>query len=136
MESTSVTGHRCDNKVIHHSSYELYLHHMAKEHGVGVYLYKCDKVCKDRRDLKVRSELFEEHEKSCLDTFQQFPCKFCNTTWASHLSLELHFVENHEKKMCVTFVDTLACIWVKLKSKRSKLNSVTFGENSTVNKTR
>ena len=45
---------RCDNKVIHHSSYELYLHHMTKEHGVGVYLYKCDKcdkVCKDRRDF-------------------------------------------------------------------------------------
>ena len=154
---------RCDNKVIHHSSYELYLHHMTKEHGVGVYLYKCDKcdkVCKDRRDLKGHSvvhlsedqrekivceqcgryfkgrhnlnqhlksfhneykiqpkdklknctkcdkefnesELFEEHLKSCLDTFQQFPCKFCNVTWVSHLSLELHIVEKHEKKMYV-----------------------------------
>ena len=38
---------------------------------------------------------------SCLDTFQQFPCKLCNTTWVSHLSLELHIVEKHEKKMYV-----------------------------------
>ena len=36
-----------------------------------------------------------DHLKSCLPKLNDFKCKFCNSSWVSHLSLELHLIEEH-----------------------------------------
>ena len=41
------------------------------------------------------------HLKSCLKEFKDFPCKFCDSRWVSHLSLELHLAVEHNKLMVV-----------------------------------
>ena len=44
-------------------------------------------------------DLLEQHLKMCLDDHKEFPCKFCNLKWVSHLSLELHLIQKHDKLM-------------------------------------
>ena len=40
---------------------------------------------------------FENHLHLCLKNLKEFPCKFCDTKWVSHLSLELHLASEHKK---------------------------------------
>ena len=42
---------------------------------------------------------FNDHLKSCLPKLNDFKCKFCNLSLVSHLSLELHFIEEHNVLM-------------------------------------
>ena len=45
--------------------------------------------------------LLNEHLKDCLENHKNFTCKFCDTTWISHKSLELHFTVDHKKVLHV-----------------------------------
>ena len=42
---------------------------------------------------------FENHLHLCLKDLKEFVCKFCDTKWVSHLSLELHLASEHKKLM-------------------------------------
>ena len=37
--------------------------------------------------------------KRCNNCDKEFECKDCDTRWVSHLSLELHYIEKHQKIM-------------------------------------
>ena len=56
---------------------------------------KCDKCDKN---FKIATD-FDEHLGSLHKYDKQFKCKECDTIWVSHLSLELHYIEKHEKFM-------------------------------------
>ena len=76
--------------------------HMQHVHGEKKVtpqdtIKKCD-TC----DIEFESPiLFDMHLKSCLKELKDFPCKFCDTKWVSHLSLELHVVVEHKKLLVV-----------------------------------
>ena len=42
-------------------------------------------------------DVMETHLKVCLRDHKDFKCKFCESYWVSHLSLELHALVNHGK---------------------------------------
>ena len=76
--------------------------HMLHVHGEHKVTPQ-DKIKKcDTCDLDFESPLLlDMHLKSCLKEFKDFPCKFCDSRWVSHLSLELHLAVEHNKLMVV-----------------------------------
>ena len=56
---------------------------------------KCDKC--DRKYKKAKD--FDDHQRFAHNYDNAFQCKECDTFWVSHLSLELHFIEEHKKLM-------------------------------------
>ena len=76
--------------------------HMLHVHGEHKVTPK-DTIKKcDQCDLDFESPLLLDiHLKSCLKEPKDFPCKFCDSKWVSHLSLELHLAVEHNKLLVV-----------------------------------
>ena len=51
---------------------------------------QCDEVFNDPQE-------FDDHLRLCLKDPKEFSCKFCETKWVSHQSLELHITSEHKK---------------------------------------
>ena len=51
---------------------------------------QCDEVFNDPQE-------FDDHLRLCLKDPKDFSCKFCETKWVSHQSLELHITSEHKK---------------------------------------
>ena len=74
--------------------------HMRMVHHVYVIndekkVKKCDQC---ETEFQNASE-FDEHLRSLHECDKDFKCKDCDLTWVSHLSLELHYIESHQKIM-------------------------------------
>ena len=74
--------------------------HRTKKHHL--YIIPSEKMVKkcDTCDTEFKSgEKMDNHLRECHDCDQQFECKECDKIWVSPLSLELHYVEVHQKIM-------------------------------------
>ena len=49
-------------------------------------------------EFKLAEEM-DQHLRESHNCDKEFKCKDCDTQWVSHLSLELHYVEKHQKIM-------------------------------------
>ena len=74
-------------------------------------------------------EVFDAHLKICLppNEHKNFVCKFCETTWVSHLSYELHVLVKHEKlKMACDECGNLFDTPENLKMHKKKVHEKSF----------
>ena len=72
--------------------------HMRIMHHV--YVIKDEQKVKkcDQCDIEFKeANEFDEHLRSLHKCDKDFQCKDCDLTWVSHLSLELHYIESHQK---------------------------------------
>ena len=67
-------------------------------------LKKCEK-CNEEFNIP---EIFEDHLKQCLDEQKCFKCRYCDSWWVSHLSLEMHTAVSHQKLNCVCHICGIA----------------------------
>ena len=79
--------------------------HMMTAHGLGEVLpEQCVRECsKCHNKFQTANEMNDHFRTTCLDSVSEnkidFKCKFCDVRWISHLSLELHLMESHQKIM-------------------------------------
>ena len=77
---------------------------LSNHRRISHHLYKIkpkDKVKKcDKCDIEYElPEELDDHLKECLEDLKSFVCKLCDTVWVSHLSLEHHIVNAHQRIM-------------------------------------
>ena len=81
------------------SSSDLFVHKRRDHHSYEIPEEQKVKKC-DHCDTEFRaSQDFDEHLKSVHNCDKDFKCNECDTTWVSHLSLELHYIDCHKKLM-------------------------------------
>ena len=81
------------------SQRHLVIHMRRYHHSYAISKDQKVKKC-DKCDTNFRiANDFDEHLSSLHKCDKDFKCKECDTTWVSHLSLELHYIEKHEKFM-------------------------------------
>ena len=81
------------------NKHNMHIHRKRIHHLDTITTNKLNKKCdKCDTDFKVAEDM-DNHLRESHNCDKQFECKDCDKTWVSHLSLELHYVEVHEKIM-------------------------------------
>ena len=81
------------------NKHNMNIHRKRMHHLNKIPTNKLSKKC-DKCDTEFRScEDMDNHLRESHNCDKQFGCKDCDKTWVSHLSLELHYVEVHQKIM-------------------------------------
>ena len=99
-ESPRVICDICGEELLNDKGLEIHLQSVHNLYKITEEdkIKKCDKceiVFKDPKE-------FNNHLKTCLDDPKDFKCKFCDSVWVSHLSLEQHIIVDHQmlKSVC------------------------------------
>ena len=72
--------------------------HVKNFHSKRILTAKdCVKKCVNCNAEFDHPQLFDSHLKVCIGVHKDFRCKFCESFWVSHLSLELHVMVHHGK---------------------------------------
>ena len=103
LNHTNQTRSVCDTCGKSFISPETLENHKKSVHGQFTITSKdIVKSCEKCNEEFSQSDIFESHLRSCLNEFKDFQCKFCDSKWASHLSLEMHCAIEHQKiiKVC------------------------------------
>ena len=96
----TVVCYKCGKDFCNQQSLNIHLRAIHDDYKITQedIVKKCDKCAEEFAEPMT----FDLHLKICLDEPKDHKCKFCETKWASHLSLEMHIAVDHKKqrKVC------------------------------------
>ena len=91
----NVVCDKCGEGFFSNESLQSHLKRIHHEYKINpeALVKKCETCAEEFHE----PEMFDSHLKSCSKASKDFKCKYCDTKWASHLSLEMHIAISHKK---------------------------------------